>query len=666
MSDTRVDRDLLLNGMNNKFFGLIVILSFVFMGFTAHADDPAPVDPNPPVDPIPVVDPTPVPDQTLIPADTIPPTINLLGSATVNMVIGQTYVDAGATATDDVDGDITVNIVVGNLVDTSKIGSYIVTYNIKDAALNSAVEVKRIVNINLEKDLEIENGCSVDDTNNEHHVFLKENTSLAVCALVAAKNAGYIDSFRLSNSIYGLSVDEINGIAPNSTQYWALWKNSDYADCGIECLSISGKDTLSLVLTDWMSNTEVLSIKFYITKLTLLPKEEKNIAENSGGGGSPVVPIFSISNANNFLASHQNANGSFGDVLYTDWVAIAAVASNASFISSLKNYLQNNNFESSVATDNERHAMALSALGINPYSGTSINYIKKITDSFDGTQIGDSSLINDDIFGLIVLGKSGYTKNDDIISRDISYVISKQSSDGSFSGSVDMTAAAIQALRMYSGNGDAISRAENYLVANQNQSDGGYGNNFSTSWVLQSISSNGSLSSNATRATNYLAGKQHVDGGTEDINSDIQNRIWSTSYAIPAVLNKSWSDILQDFDKPVVVAPSQSKKTVDDAKIIEIKKPEIVLTSEIIKEEPVLASTEVVKIIKPATARLVANKKILATEVKKESIQKRDVVKSDNLTASAANSAVSDKIPRIAKAIWGGIASVFRSIFSYF
>ena len=66
--------------------------------------------------------------------------------------------------------------------------------------------------------------------------------------------------------------------------------------------------------------------------------------------------------------------------------------------------------DSSVSvTDYERHAMALMTLGINPYNGTSVNYIQKIVDSFDGNQIGDPSLINDDVFAIFPLVKSGYS-----------------------------------------------------------------------------------------------------------------------------------------------------------------------------------------------------------------------------------------------------------------
>jgi len=80
-------------------------------------------------------------------ADVTPPVITLLGSTPVSLTIGDSYTDAGATAEDDVDGDITDDIVTVNPVDTNTVGTYVVTYNVEDAAGNPATEVTRTVNV---------------------------------------------------------------------------------------------------------------------------------------------------------------------------------------------------------------------------------------------------------------------------------------------------------------------------------------------------------------------------------------------------------------------------------------------------------------------------------------------------------------------------------------
>jgi len=79
--------------------------------------------------------------------DTTPPVITLLGSSPVSVTFGSTYVDAGATALDNIDGDITGSIVTVNPVNTLVVGTYTVTYDVSDAAGNAAAQVKRTVNV---------------------------------------------------------------------------------------------------------------------------------------------------------------------------------------------------------------------------------------------------------------------------------------------------------------------------------------------------------------------------------------------------------------------------------------------------------------------------------------------------------------------------------------
>ena len=82
-----------------------------------------------------------------ITADVTVPVITLVGDATVSLELGSTYTDAGATAVDNIDGTITSNIATVNTVDVNTVGTYSVTYNVSDAAGNSATQVTRTVTI---------------------------------------------------------------------------------------------------------------------------------------------------------------------------------------------------------------------------------------------------------------------------------------------------------------------------------------------------------------------------------------------------------------------------------------------------------------------------------------------------------------------------------------
>lgn len=82
------------------------------------------------------------------PADTVKPVITLLGAATMNLTVGDSFTDPGATASDNVDGDISANIVVSGSVNTAVAGTYTLNYNVSDAAGNAADQVSRTVNVN--------------------------------------------------------------------------------------------------------------------------------------------------------------------------------------------------------------------------------------------------------------------------------------------------------------------------------------------------------------------------------------------------------------------------------------------------------------------------------------------------------------------------------------
>lgn len=85
-------------------------------------------------------------EDIIVISDAGAPVITLLGDTTINIMVGETFTDPGATATDDVDGDITANIVIaGDTVDENTAGTYIITYNVSDAAGNAATQRTRTV-----------------------------------------------------------------------------------------------------------------------------------------------------------------------------------------------------------------------------------------------------------------------------------------------------------------------------------------------------------------------------------------------------------------------------------------------------------------------------------------------------------------------------------------
>ena len=79
--------------------------------------------------------------------DFTPPVITLLGQSEITIFTGTIFNDPGATATDNVDGDISGNIVTTGLVNSDSAGTYSLFYNVADSTGNKASEVSRIVNV---------------------------------------------------------------------------------------------------------------------------------------------------------------------------------------------------------------------------------------------------------------------------------------------------------------------------------------------------------------------------------------------------------------------------------------------------------------------------------------------------------------------------------------
>ncbi len=115
--------------------------------------------------------------------DTEKPVITLKGEATVTVKLKSEYKDAGATANDKVDGDLTSKIKteikkegkVVEKIDTTKVGTYTITYSVTDAAGNTAT-VTRTVKV-VDKNTNTNTTTNTTTNNNDKNTKSTKNTN---------------------------------------------------------------------------------------------------------------------------------------------------------------------------------------------------------------------------------------------------------------------------------------------------------------------------------------------------------------------------------------------------------------------------------------------------------------------------------------------------------
>lgn len=254
-----------------------------------------------------------------------------------------------------------------------------------------------------------------------------------------------------------------------------------------------------------------------------------------------------------FLLKAQKADGEIENGLVTDWAAIALGGKlTDAEKTKLKAYLIAHPETVVYTTDLERRAMALMAIGVDPFTGTETNYIVSIVRSFSRGQFGAEDLLNDDIFGLIPVVRAGIVKGSYRVKKVVDHILSRQAADGSWENP-DLTAAAIQALLMADNDPripEAVRKAREYLRKSQ-ASDGRIGmNTFSSSWASQALTGTGSTLEDkaaSEKARKYVESKVQADGGIKDGEDSLFNRLWGTAYALAAAEGKHWGDLLQLF-----------------------------------------------------------------------------------------------------------------------
>jgi len=269
-----------------------------------------------------------------------------------------------------------------------------------------------------------------------------------------------------------------------------------------------------------------------------------------------------VTDALNYLRTQQGTDGSIGDFATSAWAMMAIAASGedphdwkVDTNPCIVDYLASNAGSASTATDYARMLLAIAAANEDPASFGGMNFVSLLQATYDGTQIGDSSLLNDDFWGVLGLIAAGEDPNSAIIADSVSFILSNQGDDGGWSwgvgqaSDVDDTAASIMALiaaRQPAGS-TAIINALAYIKSTQMDNGGfeswGSTNSASDSWGIDGIvaadedpTSTGWVSAAGNDSVDDLLTFQNPDGSFNWTIAIPSNKELMTSYAITALL----------------------------------------------------------------------------------------------------------------------------------
>ena len=166
--------------------------------------------------------------------DTGAPVILLVGNIQVTHEAKTTYVDAGATASDTLDGNLTGRVTSVSTVNTDAVGSYSVTYSVSDTEGNAAPDVVRTVSV-------------VDTT--KPVITLLGNATETVEARGAYTDAGASASDTLDGNLTGsvtrVSKVKTDAVGSYTVTYSVRDTNGNSADSVVRTVKCGGHDEAS-------------------------------------------------------------------------------------------------------------------------------------------------------------------------------------------------------------------------------------------------------------------------------------------------------------------------------------------------------------------------------------------------------------------------------------
>ena len=230
--------------------------------------------------------------------DTTPPVITLLGPNPVVVNLGGTYVEPGATASDNLDGNFTSSIVINaSAVNTAMPGDYPVTYNVSDLAGNAATQVTRTVHVNA-------NGAP---TANPQSVTTNEDTAKAITLTASDPESDPLTFSVVTGPMHGV----LSGTAPNLTYTPAT--------------NYNGADSFTFKANDGHVDSNTATVSITVTPVndppiadpqSVMPRTKTSV-EHHATGYDTETPPASLTFAVTVPPAHGVLTGTASNFTYT-------------------------------------------------------------------------------------------------------------------------------------------------------------------------------------------------------------------------------------------------------------------------------------------------------------------------------------------------------------
>ena len=210
----------------------------------------------------------------LVRTDNVKPVITLKGNSTVNVRLGDKYVDAGATALDNIDGNITSKIITKSNVNTLKVGTYTVSYTVSDKAGNVDTKTRTV------KVFDYITGIEVTKPTKKEYNY-GEDLNLSGLSVKAVMKSGNKTNIAINNC-------KITGYDKNKL----------------------GNQTVTVSYNEKIATFQV-TVKDYITNLEIVEptKKEYNYGEDLNLSGLSVKAVMKSGNKTNITINNCKITG---------------------------------------------------------------------------------------------------------------------------------------------------------------------------------------------------------------------------------------------------------------------------------------------------------------------------------------------------------------------